>query len=125
MKIENLKIREVQDKGSLKAYIQATINELSINDIKLMDGQNGMFISMPSRKYQDQNGNDKYSDIVFLTKEQKGELLQAVLHQMNGQAPDTRSNSEILASAYTSTIPDDAFADFGETVELSEDDIAF
>ena len=116
MKIENLKIREVQDKGNLKAYIQATINELSISDMKLMDGQNGMFISMPSRKYQDQNGNDKYSDIVFLTKEQKGELLQAVLHQTNRQVVEPKQSS---------AIPDSAFAEFGDVVELSEDDIAF
>jgi len=122
MKIENLKIREVQNQGNFKAGISATINELSISDIKLMDGQNGMFISMPSRKYQDQNGNDKYSDIVFLTKEQKGELLQAVLHQTNGQALREESNSSIMARAFDEDTP---FRDFGETIELSEEDIEF
>lgn len=116
MNITNIKIREVQDKGNFKAGVQATLNEISVNDMKLMDSQNGMFISMPSRKYTDANGQDKYTDIVYLTKEQKADLLGAVLHQMLVHSFENKSNTQIV----NEVMDDDIYSDFGEQVSLDE-----
>jgi DNA-binding cell septation regulator SpoVG len=75
-----------------------------------------MFISMPSREYI-KDGQKKYADIVFLTKEQKAELLRAVLHQMNGQAITPQQVDQ------SHGISDEPFADFGE--QFDENSVAF
>lgn len=38
----------------------------TINDLSIVDGQKGMFVSYPSRPYQDKEGNNKYQSIVFI-----------------------------------------------------------
>ena len=38
----------------------------TINDLSIIDGQKGMFVSYPSRPYQDKEGKTKYLSIVFV-----------------------------------------------------------
>lgn len=38
----------------------------SINDLSIIDGNKGMFVSYPSRPYQDKEGKTKYMSIVFI-----------------------------------------------------------
>ena len=59
MDITEVVIRTVEDER-LKAYVSLTIeNALVIKDIKIVEGKNGLFVSMPSRKRK----NGKYQDI--------------------------------------------------------------
>jgi stage V sporulation protein G len=54
MKITEVKIYAAKDGGRLKAY--ATIvfdNVFIVRDLKVIEGQNGYFVSMPSRRRKD------------------------------------------------------------------------
>ncbi|MDH5542720.1 MAG: septation regulator SpoVG [Nitrospinota bacterium] len=59
MNITEVVIRPVEDER-LKAYVSLTFEDaLVIKDIKIVDGKNGLFVSMPSRRKK----NGKYQDI--------------------------------------------------------------
>ncbi len=54
MKITDVRIRKVQEEGKMKAIVSITFdNEFVVHDIKIIDGQNGLFVAMPSRKMAD------------------------------------------------------------------------
>jgi len=59
MEITEVVVRPVTDER-LRAYVSMTLdNALVIKDIKIVDGKNGLFVSMPSRRRK----NGKYQDI--------------------------------------------------------------
>ena len=63
MIVTNVKIKKVDgDKlDRLKAYVDITLDEsLVIHGLKLMQGEQGLFVAMPSRKMC----NEEYKDIV-------------------------------------------------------------
>ena len=51
MNITDVRIRKVSDEGKMKAIVSITFDdEFVVHDIKIIEGQNGLFIAMPSRK---------------------------------------------------------------------------
>lgn len=53
MKITDVRIRIVDHEGRVKAVASITIaDEFVVHDIKIIEGTNGLFIAMPSRKSQ-------------------------------------------------------------------------
>ena len=60
MKITDVRIRKVSEEGKMKAIVSVTFDdEFVVHDIKIIDGQNGLFIAMPSRKM----GDGEFRDI--------------------------------------------------------------
>ena len=60
MKITDVRVRKVAKEGKMKAVVSITIDEeFVIHDIKIIEGEKGMFIAMPSRKAVD----GEYRDI--------------------------------------------------------------
>ena len=54
MTITDVRIRKIATEGKMKAIISVTFdNEFVVHDIKVIEGQNGLFIAMPSRKTPD------------------------------------------------------------------------
>ena len=54
MTITDVRIRKIAAEGKMKAIVSITFdNEFLVHDIKLIEGQNGLFIAMPSRKTPD------------------------------------------------------------------------
>lgn len=78
MKISDVRIRFV-DKydGKLRAVASMTIDDcFVIHDIKIIDGPEGMFVAMPSRK----NGRGEYKDIAHpINTETRNEVVSAIL----------------------------------------------
>lgn len=78
MKISDVRIRLVDKDGSkLKAVASITIDEcFVIHDIKIIEGKDGFFISMPSRKTPD----GEYRDIVHpINTETREMIIDAIL----------------------------------------------
>ena len=51
MQITDVRVRKVAKEGKMKAVVSITIDdEFVVHDIKIIEGQNGLFIAMPSRK---------------------------------------------------------------------------
>ena len=51
MQITDVRIRKVEKEGKMKAVVSITIDdEFVVHDIKVIEGEKGLFIAMPSRK---------------------------------------------------------------------------
>ena len=51
MEITDIKIRKVDNSGKMKGIVSVTFNNMFVvHDMKIIEGQNGLFIAMPSRK---------------------------------------------------------------------------
>ena len=51
MNITDVRIRKIAADGKLKAVVSVTFDdEFVVHDIKIIEGQNGLFIAMPSKK---------------------------------------------------------------------------
>ena len=60
MNVTDVRIRIMEKEGKLKAVASITIDDcLVIHDIKVIEGEKGLFIAMPSRKATD----GEYRDI--------------------------------------------------------------
>lgn len=60
MKITDVRVRKVAKEGKMKAVVSITIDdEFVVHDIKVIEGEKGLFIVMPSRKAVD----GEYRDI--------------------------------------------------------------
>lgn len=60
MEITDVRVRRVTKEGKMKAVVSITIdNEFVVHDIKVIEGEKGLFIAMPSRKA----GDGEYRDI--------------------------------------------------------------
>ena len=61
MEITDIKFRHLQEVGRLKALVSVTFDGVfAVHDIKIIDGQDRLFLAMPSRRMPD----GKYRDIV-------------------------------------------------------------
>lgn len=60
MKVTDVRIRKVAKDGKMKAVVSITLDgEFVVHDIKVIEGEKGLFIAMPSRKASD----GEYRDI--------------------------------------------------------------
>lgn len=60
MNITDVRIRKMDKEGKMKAVVSITIDdEFVVHDIKVIEGEKGLFIAMPSRKASD----GEYRDI--------------------------------------------------------------
>jgi stage V sporulation protein G len=60
MQITDVRIRKVEKEGKMKAVVSITMDEeFVVHDIKIIEGEKGLFIAMPSRKAAD----GEYRDI--------------------------------------------------------------
>lgn len=51
MQITDVRVRRIEREGRMKAIVSITLdNEFVVHDIKVIDGEKGLFIAMPSRR---------------------------------------------------------------------------
>ena len=79
MNITDVRVRKVAKEGKMKAVVSITIDEeFVVHDIKVIEGQNGLFIAMPSRKTPDGEFKDIAHPINTETRERiQGAILEA------------------------------------------------
>ena len=68
------------DTGNVKAICEVTLDDaFAIHGVKLIKGQSGDFVSMPSDKWKNTQGDVKHSDIVHpLDSDTRAQLFTAV-----------------------------------------------
>ena len=76
MQITDVRVRKVNDEGKMKAIASVTFDdEFVVHDIKIIEGQNGLFIAMPSRKM----GEGDFRDIAHpLLSETRNKIKNAI-----------------------------------------------
>jgi len=76
MQITDVRIRKVEKEGKMKAVVSITIDEeFVIHDIKVIEGEKGLFIAMPSRKAAD----GEYRDIAHPINSGTRERIQQII----------------------------------------------
>lgn len=76
MTITDVRIRKVDSDGKMKAVVSITIDdEFAIHDIKVIQGDKGLFIAMPSRKAKD----GEYRDIAHPINSATRDTIQKII----------------------------------------------
>ena len=76
MQITDVRIRRVEKEGKMKAVVSITIDEeFVVHDIKIIEGEKGLFIAMPSRKAAD----GEYRDIAHPINSGTRERIQKLI----------------------------------------------
>lgn len=70
MNITDVRVRKMTKEGKMKAVVSITIDdEFVVHDIKVIDGEKGLFIAMPSRKASDGEYRDIAHPINSVTRD--------------------------------------------------------
>lgn len=84
MEITDVRVRKIDKEGKMKAVVSITIDdEFVIHDIKVIEGEKGLFIAMPSKKSAD----GEYRDIAHpINSETRGMLEEIILKSYEDSA---------------------------------------
>lgn len=70
MQITDVRVRKITKEGKMKAVVSITIDdEFVVHDIKVIEGEKGLFIAMPSKKAADGEHRDIAHPINSATRE--------------------------------------------------------
>lgn len=76
MNVTDVRIRKVLTEGKMKAIVSVTLDDMFvIHDVKVVDGQNGLFVAMPSRKTPD----GEFRDIAHPINSMAREIIQSAV----------------------------------------------
>jgi stage V sporulation protein G len=76
MTITDVRVRKVAKDGKMKAVVSITLDdEFVVHDIKVIEGEKGLFIAMPSRKASD----GEYRDIAHPINSETRERIQQII----------------------------------------------
>ena len=77
MEITDVRVRKLSDDGKMRGIVSVTFdNSFVVHDIKIIEGQSGLFIAMPSRKV----GEGEFRDIAHpINSEMRKDLQDQIL----------------------------------------------
>lgn len=80
--ITDVRVRKVLKEGKLKAMVSITLdNEIAIHEIKIIQGNDRLFVSMPSKK--DEN-TGTFRDLIHpLSSQKRDEMEKLILDEYN------------------------------------------
>lgn len=85
MNITDVRVRKVAKEGKMKAIVSVTIDdEFVVHDIKVIEGEKGLFIAMPSRKSAD----GEYRDIAHPINSETRQKIQQLVMEAYENAAD-------------------------------------
>lgn len=78
MNITDVRVRKITKEGKMKAIVSITIDdEFVVHDIKVIEGEKGLFIAMPSKKATD----GEYRDIAHPINSETRDRIQTIILQ--------------------------------------------
>ncbi len=95
MQITDVRIRKIAADGKMKAIVSVTFdNEFVVHDIKVIEGQNGLFIAMPSRKTPDGEFKDIAHPINTSTREKIQNAILSEYEKVKNEEPQSEEMVE-------------------------------
>lgn len=86
MQITDVRVRKVAKEGKLKAVVSITMDEeFVVHDIKVIEGEKGLFIAMPSKKAL----GGEYRDIAHPINSATRERIQTMILEKYQEALET------------------------------------
>ena len=93
MQITDVRLRRVNTDGRMKAICSVTFdNEFVVHDIRVIDGNNGMFVAMPSKRTPD----GEFRDIAHPISSSTREKIQAAVLAEYERAVQAEAEAEAL-----------------------------
>jgi len=92
MKISDVRVRKINSEGKMKAIVSVTFDDcFVVHDIKIIEGQEGLFIAMPSRKMPD----GEFKDIAHpINSETRNLVAEAVFKAYEEKRQEEGENAE-------------------------------
>lgn len=85
MNITDIRIRKISSDGKMKAIVSVTIDDMFVvHDMKIIEGQSGLFVAMPSRKTPD----GEYKDIAHPINTSAREMIQGKILEAYENMPE-------------------------------------
>lgn len=76
MQITDVRVRKITKEGKMRAVVSITIDDVFVvHDIKVIEGEKGLFIAMPSRKASD----GEYRDIAHPINSETRDKIQSLI----------------------------------------------
>ena len=76
MQVTDVRVRRVEKEGKMKAIVSITVDdEFVVHDIKVIEGDKGLFIAMPSKRSAD----GEYRDIAHPINSGTREMIQTII----------------------------------------------
>ena len=89
-----MRVRKVAKDGKMKAVVSIALDdEFVVHDIKVIEGEKGLFIAMPSRKASD----GEYRDIAHPINSETRERIQTIILEQYEKAAAESAEAEEAA----------------------------
>ncbi len=76
MEVTDVRVRKVNREGKMKAIVSITLNDqFVVHDVRVIDGNNGLFVAMPSKRTPD----GEFKDIAHPITSQTREIIQSAV----------------------------------------------
>lgn len=83
MIVTDVRVRKVMLEGKMKAIVSVTLEDaFVVHDVKVVEGNNGLFVAMPSRKMPD----GEFRDIAHPINSNTREIIQSAVLQAYEEA---------------------------------------
>lgn len=92
MEVTDVRLRRVKTEGRMRAIASITFNqEFVVHDIRVIDGNNGLFVAMPSKRTPD----GEFRDIAHpINSHTRAKIQDAVLEEYSKEGEDEASFEE-------------------------------
>lgn len=76
MQVTDVRIRKINQEGRMKAIVSVTLDDaFVVHDVKVVEGQKGLFVAMPSKRMPD----GEFKDIAHPISVEARELIQSAV----------------------------------------------
>lgn len=94
MNITDIRVRRIASEGRMKAVVSVTFDDaFVVHDIKVVEGEKGLFVAMPSKKMP----NGEFRDIAHpITSEARSTIQGHVLERYSEVLAEAEEKEEVL-----------------------------
>lgn len=91
MQITDVRVRKITKEGKMKAIVSITFEgEFVVHDIKVIEGDKGLFIAMPSRRM----GDGEYRDIAHPINSETRDRIEKIILEKYEEAVSNEEKAE-------------------------------
>ncbi len=87
MVVTDVRVRRITQEGKMRAIVSITLNDcFAVHDVRVIEGSNGLFVAMPSKR----NPNGEFRDIAHpINANTRAEIQNAVVEAYTSELEKT------------------------------------
>ena len=95
MKVTDVRLRKIQTDGRMKALVSITLDEaFVIHDLRVIEGNSGLFVAMPSKRTPDGEFRDIAHPINSDMRQEIQDAVMKVYDETDEAIPDKNATSD-------------------------------